>query len=475
MELTNVTLKSLGWKAVEKGSANLLQFIIGLILARLLLPSDYGVMAIVMVFIAIAQIFIEAGFSDILVQKVNKTEADYSTMFITNIFVSIILYLLLYCTAPLISSFYGSSELTHIIRVVSLMIVIGAFNIVQRTKTLVDLNFGFQAKASFFSVLISGIVGVSCAYSGFGVWALVWQTLAYTFINTLLYWIFINFKFKLIFSRESFLYLLNKGLNLIGSGLVNTFYANLYPLIIGKKFTSSDLGFFTRGKQMAYLLPSNVTDIFSMTIYPIFCKIQSEERFPHVYLTYIRLICFCFFPIMVIMIVEAEDLIIFLLSEKWQGSAFFFQILLISYMFDPLMRLNSMLPTIKGRTDYTLKCEFYKKISGIGVLLLSIPFGLKVMCIGLSFYCIIDIAISSYFVNKIIMIGFFDIFRSIGHLLVLSIFMYLILEGVHFMISNIYLNLIVVSVLGIAIHLSVAKICKMEELYFLINIIKRKK
>ena len=259
--LKQKTLSGVLWSCVERFSVQGIQFVIMVIMARILLPSDYGMIGMLAIFIAIAQTLIDSGFSNALIQKKDRSEIDYSTVFYFNIAVGIVLYFILFFSSPLIARFYNTPELTGLTRVLALNLFINSLAVVQRAILSIKIDFKTQAKASFSAAIISGIVGIVMAYTGFGVWSLAVQTVLNAFVNTVLLWIFSKWIPLKVFSFESFKKLFTFGSKLLASGLLDTIYRNIYTIVIGKKFASTDLGYFTRADQFAQFPSSNLTGI----------------------------------------------------------------------------------------------------------------------------------------------------------------------------------------------------------------------
>ena len=299
--LKHQAIKGVMWSAVERFSVQGIQFILTIIIARLVLPSDYGLIAMLNIFLAIARVIVDSGFSSALIQKQDRTETDFSTVFYFNIFISIGFYLLLYISAPYIASFYREPDLSPVTRWIGLNIVISGFSVVQRAKLTINVDFKRQAKASFAAVLISGVIGILLAYKGWGVWALVVQTLSSSLLNTLLLWMFAKWVPKWEFSKESFNTLFSFGSKLLLSGLLHTIYINLYSLVIGRRYTSMDVGFYNRAYQFASFPSINIVEIINRVIFPIQCEIQDDnECLKKSFLKYLKMSCFIVFPLMII-------------------------------------------------------------------------------------------------------------------------------------------------------------------------------
>lgn len=466
--------KSLFWRSVEKFLVNGSQFVISLVLARLLLPSDYGTIALLTIFIALSQVLIEGGFSQVIIQKQDRDSLSFSTMFCCNIFTALLLYLIIYIIAPNIASFYNLPELTSVMRIYCITLVINSLYIVKKTQLIMDLKFKVQAYITFISVAISGIFGIILAVYNYGVWALVFQQICNSILLCLLFNRFDMSLYSFHFSAEKFRNLFMKGSRLLVANILQSVYSSLYSLIIGKFFSPKELGLFTRGNQMGQIVPSNVTDIFSNTMYPIFCQERQTEDFKQIYTRYIGLVCFVFFPCMVLLSTISFPLIDILLGDNWLNCASYMKILCIAYMFDPLMRLNAMIPTIMGETTTTLKCEMVKKVVAVTILVVATSHSVLVVCYGIVLYSLIDIIISTKF-NKIYMgITICGIFLSIKNALIVSIIQFAVISFVVSEINNPFLSILVAVILSLIIVLLTAVLLRFKELGFLVNFVRNK-
>ena len=401
--LKSKATNSVMWSAVERFSVQGIQFILTIIIARLVSPSDYGLIAMLGIFLAIAQTFIDSGFSNALIQKQDRTETDFSTVFYFNIVVGIIVYLLLYLCSPFIASFYNEPKLDLVTRIVGLNLIISSFSVVQRAKLTIALNFKLQAVASLIAVVISGAIGVYMAYVGYGVWAIAVQALLNNFLNTLLLWVLTKWMPSICFSWRAFRVLFKFGSKLLLAGLLNTIYLNLYSLVIGKRFSATSLGYYNRTSTIVQFPSNNLSNIINRAMYPILCETQeNNEKLLYIYKNSIRIISFCIFPLMTILFCLAKPLIYIVLGEKWLPCIPLLQILCIAYIASPLMLFMSQLITIQGKSEYALKGEIYKKSTAVILLLATMPFGLEIMCIGLIIYSFFDFIIMYSFLKKIL-------------------------------------------------------------------------
>jgi len=391
------------WGTIEQLSMKGAQFVIGLVLARLLLPADYGLIGMLAIFIAIAQTFTDSGFSIALIQKKNRNETDFATTFFFNIGVSIFFFLTLFFTAPYIAIFYNSPELSLLTKVIAFNIILSSFAVVQRAKLTILLDFKTQAKASFSSVIIGGVVGILMAYRGYGVWALVVQSLIRNGSNTFFLWIMSRWVPKPVFSKASFLELFSFGSKLLGAGLLDTIYRNMYLIVIGKVFDARELGFYTRAQQFQKLPSENISNIISRVTFPVMSSIQDDsEKLSTVYRKFIRLSAFIIFPLMAGLAVISEPLIRLLLTEKWILSVPLLQLLSFAGMLYPIHSINLNILKVKGRSDLFLRLEIIKKIIITIAILITFSFGVKVMVIGQIITSYIAFFINTHYSNKMI-------------------------------------------------------------------------
>lgn len=391
------------WSAIERFSVQGIQFVLSIIIARLVSPSEYGLIAMLGIFIAIAQIFVDSGFSNALIQKKDRTETDFSTVFYFNIVISLIVYLLLFACSHLIADFYNEPRLDIVTKWVGLTLIISGLTIVQRAKLTINLDFKTQAKASLIGVIIGGVVGVTMAYYGYGVWALVVQTLTSGIINSTFLWIFAKWHPCLEFSLESFKVLFSFGSKLLIGGLLHTIYLNLYSLVIGRQYSAANVGFYNRANSFVSFPSTNIVGILTRATYPLLCQLQDDDdKLVSAFSKSLRMCCYIIAPLLIGLSVLAKPLIIIILTDKWLPAAELLSILSIAYLFYPMMSMNWQLLSIKGRTDYSLRSEIIKKIIAIIILASTISFGVKVLCLGILLYNIIDFFIIMIFVKKVL-------------------------------------------------------------------------
>lgn len=413
--LKGKTVSAIIWSSVERFSVQGIQFLIMIIMARLLLPSDYGLIGMLAIFIAISQSFIDSGFSNALIRKHDRAEIDFSTVFYFNIVVGVLFYLLLFFASKSIARFYNAPLLEDITKIVAINLFINSLTVVQRAKFTIEVDFKSQAKASVLSVIISGILGIWMAYTGYGVWALVTQTVVNGAINMILLWYYARWIPRWEFSVSSFKEMFSFGSKLLLAGLLDTIYKNIYTIVIGKKFSAQDLGYFTRADQFAQFPSSNVTGIVGRVTFPILSSIQHDEaRLQSVYRKYLRMSAFIVFPLMMGLAALAHPLIFLLLTPKWEGVVILLQIICFAAMWYPVHAINLNLLQVKGRSDLFLRLEIAKKIIGVVALLITIPLGIIAMCIGMLFTSFFALIVNTHYSGKLINVGFI---KQMGDLL----------------------------------------------------------
>ena len=463
------------WTTIERFSVQGMQFVLGIIIARILLPEDYGLVAMLNIFTAIAQSLIDSGFSNALIQKKDRNQIDYSTVFFFNIFIGAVCYILIFVFSNYIASFYNEPQLVSIARVVGLNFLITSFSMVQRTKMIIEMKFDIIAKITLFSTLLSGGVALYLSLAGFGVWTLVFQLLINNAIMTILLHIFSRWCPSMLFSLESFNNLFSFGSKLLIGGLIHTIYTNLYSLVIGKKYLATDLGIFNRSFSFANVISGNVTSVMERTFYPIGCQMQNDDTELKLYfIKSIRLSSFVLFPLMFLLSVLSKPLILLLLSDKWIEVSSLLPIMCYAYMWDVIMRLNWNLLNIKGRTDYSLKSEILKKIASIAILIITIPFGLKIMCLGLILYSFADLVIVTRFTKKLLNLTLYEEVKSVFPFFTYSLLMTVVVYIFCILIDNPFAQLFVGGTLGLLIYSGSLYLNSIPEILSIVNYFKNR-
>lgn len=381
--LKQKTVKGIGWSAVDNVSGYAVTFVVGIILARLLSPEDYGLLGLIAIFTAICNCFIGSGFSSALIRKKDATEDDYNTVFIFNLVTSILLYGVMFFCAPLIADFFDRQELVALTRVSTIGLIIGSLAFVQRTRLTKRIDFKTQTKITIISSLVRGIVGITSALAGKGVWALVYQELSGSATSTVLLIYFNKWFPKLRFSTKCFRELFGYSSKLLVSGIIDTVWKEIYQVVIGKCYAPATLGQYTRAKMFSDMLSSNLTSVVQRVSFPVLSQIQDEPiRLREGYRSIIRTTMLITFCVTLMLAAIAKPMVLVLIGEKWLQAATFLQIVCFSSMLYPLHAINLNILQVKGRSDLFLKLEVLKKIIAVGPLLMGIFISIYWMLIG---------------------------------------------------------------------------------------------
>lgn len=384
----NVSLKSTAtkgiiWSAVDKFAVQMGQFVVSIVLARILLPEDFGLLGMLAIFIALSQTFIESGMGLGLIQRQDRTDIDFSTVFVFNLAVSSLFYLLLFFSAPFIASYFNQPKLIDLTRVLGLNLFVSSLAIVQRTKLTIAMNFKAIAKTNVIGVIIGGITGIIAAMNGFGVWSLVIQTLLGAFATAVSLWFFSHWTPSIAFSRNSFRNLFGFGSKLLFSGLYAQLLTNVYNICIGKYYPISSLGYYTRAKGFADISAGTITSILQQATFPILAAVQNDkEKLISVYSRMIRMSSFFIIPMMTLIALLAKPIVILLLTEKWVAVIPLLQWMVFARIFLPMSAINMNLLNAIGRSDLFLKVDLSKLPLTVLTMIITIPLGVKAMIIG---------------------------------------------------------------------------------------------
>lgn len=474
-ELKKKATKGLLWSSVERFSNQGVQFLFSIMLARLLAPSDYGIVAMVVIFFAIAQTFVNSGFSSAIVRKKNRTEADLSTCFYFNILVGFGFYILLFLCSPFIADFYDQPILSPIVKISGLTVLINSLCIVQQAQFTIRIDFKTQAKVTLTSTVISGILGILLAYLGYGVWALVWQGVIGSFIRMFLLWLFSKWRPRESFSKDSFHYLFGYGSKLLASGLLDTTYNNIYPIVIGKFYSPAQLGNFSRAQGWASLPSSNITDILQRVTFPVLTEMQDDdERLATNYRKLLRLSAFVVFPLMMLLAAVASPLVRAVITSKWDACVPYLQIICFAMMWYPIHAINLNLLQVKGRSDLFLRLEIIKKVIGVIVMCVTIPLGVTAMCFGMVFTSINALFINTYYTGKLIKVGYLTQMKDLLPIIFISLLVGACAYASTWFFSTEWIKLFMAVVIGGIMYLILSIFFAKDEYVEVMNVIKRK-
>ena len=401
--LKHKTVRGVGWSFIDNLSSSGVSFLVGLVLARLLTPSEYGIMAILTIFIAVSNSIVDSGFSNALIRKTDAKRVDCNTVFLFNLVVSGLLYVVLFFAAPAISVFFKEPLLVEVMRGIGWVLIINALGIIPRTLFVKDVNFKTQTKVSLIASVSSGVLGIGMALAGMGVWSLVGQQLSRQLLNTLFLWIYSTWRPIWEFSLQSFRELFGFGSKLLLSGLLDTVFKEIYSLVIGRCYTSAQLGQYTRASQFNQIFSSNLTTVIQRVSYPVLSSIQEEsDRLREAYRKVIKSTMLITFACMLGLAAVAKPLIVILIGEKWMPAVGFLQIICFSGMLYPLHAINLNILQVKGRSDLFLKLEIIKKIIAVGPLILGVLLSIEYMLWGSVFTSLIAYFLNSYYSANLI-------------------------------------------------------------------------
>ena len=462
---------SLGERFITQGAS----FALSIILARLLIPSEYGLVALILVFINLASVFVTNGIGESLIQKKNADETDFSTIFYCSFLMSIIIYTILFLTAPFIAKFYGNSDLISVLRTLALIIPISSFSTIQQAYVSKKMMF----KKFFFSnlggTLVSGLIGIIMAYYGFGVWALVAQNLINTIVGTIVLFFTVQWRPRLLFSIDSAKELVGFGWKLIAANLINIGYNELRSLTIGKIYTMADLAYYNRGNQFPSLIISNINTTIAKVVFPAMAEVNDDIcRLKTVTRRAMKITAYLIFPLMIGLMSVAHSLILVLLTEKWLFVVPFLQICCIYWLFQPMQTANWQAIKALGRSDLLMNLEILKKVIGVAMLLLTMHINVYAIAISNAVFGGISMIINMIPNKKLINYSMAEQFRDIAPPLILSITM----GGMIYTIS--WLSLPALATLGLQIlcggiiYVGVSYIFKLDSFMYLSEILIKK-
>ena len=451
-KLKQKTIHGFFWSFLDSFGIYFIKFGFSIAIARMLVPKDYGLVGMIAVFIAISEMLIDSGFLSALVQKKDTDNTDYSTIFWFNFVLATVLYLLLFVFASTIARFFSQPILVKITRISSLGIILSSLCVVQVSMILKNFQFKRQAAINFISALTSGTVGIFLAYNGFGVWALVFMTLAGGTVRVVLFWIINKWRPKFIFNFRSFKSLYNFGYKIFLQDFGDVLVRNIYNPIIGKAFTPTALGYYTNANRFYEIFVRRTTYAYSKVAFPAFSSIQDQkERFLNNYSKVYQSLVFFMFPCVVIIILTAKPFVTFFLTEKWLPAVPFMILMFIDGFIFPLFWLNQIVFNAAGRSDITLKVDITKKILTLGSIFITIRFGIKALIIGWVLSSFIAFIVSSAVVAKRFQISLVNQISNMFPVILITFLCFLVGKlGVEQIITN-NLLLIVAQVFSISI------------------------
>lgn len=472
MEKNNV-VKNFIWRFAERCGAQLVTFIVSIVLARILAPEDYGTIALVTVFTTILQVFVDSGLGTALIQKKEADDLDFSSVFFFNFAVCIILYIGMFIAAPFIAEFYNDSSLTSVVRVISLTIVISGVKGIQQAYVSRNMMF----KRFFFSTIggtiFSAIFGIVLAYQGFGVWALVAQQLSNTAIDTLILWLTVKWRPKLMFSWNRLKTLLVFGWKLLVSALLDTCYNNLRNLIIGKMYSSADLAYYNQGDKFPKVIVTNINTSIDSVLLPTMSSAQDDrERVKNMTRRAIKTSTYVMAPLMMGLAFCSVPIVHLVLTDKWLPCVPFLRIFCVTYMFYPIHTANLNAINAMGRSDWFLRLEVIKKIVGMAILLSTMWFGVMAMAYSLLLCSVLSQIINSWPNRKLLGYGYLEQIRDIAPAIILAVIMGICVYFIGYIPLPTIVTLIIQIVAGAVTYIVLSAILKLEEYEYLTGMIK---
>lgn len=475
MNTKKAVLSGLFWKFGERITAQCVSLLVSIILARLLSPDDYGAVALVMVFITIANVFVSNGFGNALIQKKDADNLDFSSVFYINIAVSILIYVILFISAPFIAGFYGIPILNPVLRVLGIRIPVAAVNSIQHAYVSRNMLFKKFFWSTLFGTILSGVVGIIMAYNGFGIWSLVAQYLINTCTDTVVLWFTVKWRPILACSFDRAKPLIKYGWKLLVSGLLDTGYTQLRSLLIGKIYTSEDLAFYNQGEKYPQVLCVNINSSIGSVLFPAMSQFQNDKsKIKEITRRSIQVCSYVIWPMMVGFAITAEPLIGLLLTEKWLPCVPFLRIFCFTYGLWPIFTANLQALNAIGRSDIFLKLEIIKKILGLVVLIISIPFGTLAIAEGLIITSIASIFINAFPNVKLLGYSFKEQLSDLLSPLALSVFMAVLIFPISITELNDVAVILIQVVCGAIVYLIGSIISKQKGFLYILNFFKKK-
>lgn len=478
--LKNKTIKGVGWSAADALLGQGVTFIVGLVLARLLSPDEYGLIGICLIFTTVLNGIVDSGFSNALIRKKDVTDEDYNTMFTTNMAISIVLYVLLFISAPFVSDFFHRVELTALVRVTGLILFLNALSITQVTILTKNIDFKTKTKASLVSAIISGVIGIAMAFMGYGVWSLVTQQLSKQLLYTLCLWVLNKWCPRFTFYKDSFKYMWGFGWKLLASGILNNVWNQLYQVVIGRCYTSSTLGHYTRANEYASIFSSNLTLIVQRVSYPVLAEIQDDkERMVQGYRKVIKVTMFVTAVCMISLGAVSEPLIYTLIGTKWHEAATYLPLICISMSLYPLHAINLNILQVLGRSDIFLYLEILKKIVGIVPIVIGIFCGIYYMLLASILTGVISLYLNTWYTGKTLNYSFWKQLRDIAPSYFTALVIALAVYFLKYLSLPYYVVLMLQIIVGLVACITISEIFKFDEYKELktivIKVVNRKK
>ena len=473
--LKQQTKKGLYWSFFNQFANYGMQFCVGIVMARLLSPSDYGITALPGVFLAIAAVFQDSGMAGALIRKPEIEEKDYSTLFLYSIGVGTFMYAVLFLISPYIAAYFNTPILTSLIRVTALTFLWGPISTVQYVILKRKLDFKTPTKISIITKAFSAIVGITMAYMGYGLWALVISGVFSSFFGLIVIVWVVKWYPRTGWSRESFNYLWGYGNKMLASSLLDTAYNNITPVFVAKYYSPADLGVYNRSQNYAIMPSQNITGVIQNVTFPVLSKMQdNDEYLARNYRRMLKTTAFIVFPLMMLLAGLARPLILTMITAKWEACIILLQLMCFSMMWYPIHAINLNLLQVKGRTDLFFRLEVIKKIIGLSILIVTLPLGLVVFCIGGIISSLVCLVVNTYYTGKLINVGYLKQMRDLFPTFFLSLVLFGVILALNQFISSYLLQILVGGTIGSLVYLGGAFLFKFDELNDVKYMLKRK-
>ena len=462
--LKQQTIKGMSWSMIDNLVSSGTTFLIGLILARLLSPEEFGIIGVITVFLAIAMLLIDSGFTQALIRKKDIDGNDYNTAFWFNVLVSIVCYCLVFLTSNLIADFFKQEELEGLLKIAAFVLISNALSIIQRTIFIRSIDFKSIAITTITSAIISGGVGLVLAFMDFGVWSLVAQIVSRSVVQTITFWSLSKWRPKLLFRWNNFKEMFDFGYKLLLSGLIDVLYKNIFYVIIGKYYSTKVLGEYTRANQFSTIFSSNLLAVIQKVSFPVLSSIQDDEhRLKEGYRKLIKSSMLVTFTMMFGLAAIAKPLIVILIGEKWLPAVYFLQILCLSEMLYPLHAINLNVLNVKGRSDLFLKLEIYKKSLSIPVILIGVSISVDAMLWCGVFTSFVAYFINSYYTAQLINYSMKSQLEDILPSFLISLIVGVAIWSITLLNINLYLTLVIQMWVGIVIAILIYERLNLSE------------
>lgn len=463
--LKSIATKGIFWSAVDKFAVQIGQFIVSIVLARILLPEDFGLIGMLAIFMALSQTFIESGLGVGLIQRQERTDIDFSTVFVFNLLVSSFFYLLLFFSAPWISTFFNQPQLTDLVRVLGLSLFINAFSIVQKSKLTIAMDFKSIAKSNVIAVITGGLCGVIAAINGYGVWSLVIQSLVWSLATTVSLWFLSSWIPSFLFSKKAFSSLFDYGSKILLAGLYAQLMNNVFNICLGRFYPAASLGFYTRAKSFADLSAGTIVSTIQQVTFPVLATVQNDQdKLVSIYSRMIRMSAFLIIPLMALIALLAKPIVILLLTEKWISLIPLLQWMVFARIFLPMSAINMNLLNAIGRSDLFLKVDLAKLPLTVLAILITIPLGVKAIIIGHVITSALSFVINAYLPGKFYSYGAMKQLKDMLPIFAATVVMAILVFAMSCFVDNLILQLFLGVILGTITYLSICWLLKLEEL-----------